>query len=406
MPLLRFIGQNWPFLLAGMLLWLTSSYGQTYFISVFAGEIRAEFDLSHSAWGGIYMAGTLTSAAVMLWAGTLTDRFRIRAVAMAVMCGLALACLAMAAVPGPVLLIAVIFALRLTGQGMMSQLAIVSMARWFVATRGRALSIAALGLAAGQAFLPMLFAAGLEVVHWRTLWVIAAGLVVLTMPAILLLLRAERSPAAFAESSESLGMGARHWTRAQVLRHPLFWCMVPTLLGPPTWGTTLFFQQVHLTEVKGWNLVDYVALLPVFTGAAVMANLVSGWLIDRIGSGPLLKVYLLPWAVGFALMASAESLGGAALALLLVGIGSGLQATIPGAFWAEYFGTRHLGAIKATAASVMVLGSALGPGISGVLIDTGVELPLQFALYAAYFLASAICAVVGLRLVRGTLAPA
>ena len=51
----------------------------------------------------------------------------------------------------------VIFALRLCGQGMTSHIAVVAMARWFDAERGRALSIAALGFSVGEAVLPIVF---------------------------------------------------------------------------------------------------------------------------------------------------------------------------------------------------------------------------------------------------------
>ena len=62
----------------GCVLTFMSSFGQTFFISIFAGEIRAEFGLSHGEWGGIYALGTLASAIVMVWSGGLTDRFRVR----------------------------------------------------------------------------------------------------------------------------------------------------------------------------------------------------------------------------------------------------------------------------------------------------------------------------------------
>ena len=78
MVYLQFIRANWLFLLAGFLLTFTSSYGQTYFISLFAGEIKGEFGLSDGQWGGIYTIGTTLSAITMVWAGVLTDRFRVR----------------------------------------------------------------------------------------------------------------------------------------------------------------------------------------------------------------------------------------------------------------------------------------------------------------------------------------
>ena len=73
-----FLRLNLPWLSAGFLLTFLSSFGQTFFISLFAGEIRLAFGLSHGEWGGLYSLGTFASAMVMIWAGGLTDLFRLR----------------------------------------------------------------------------------------------------------------------------------------------------------------------------------------------------------------------------------------------------------------------------------------------------------------------------------------
>ena len=391
-----FLRENAAFLLAGFLFAFTSSYGQTYFISLFASEIKGDFGLSDGQWGGIYTIGTTVSAIAMVWAGALTDRFRARSLAVWVMIGLALACLAMAVVPNAVVLIGVIFALRVFGQGMMSQLSAVSMARWFEATRGRALSIASMGFSVAQAILPVIFVALLAVVAWRSLWVLAAVLVVLTIPLQLRLLRLERMPSSMAAANQSTGMNGMHWTRAQVLRSPLFWLMVPVLLGPPAWGTALFFQQVHLTEVKGWELVSYVALMPLFTITAIVATFASGSVIDRVGVHRLIPFYMLPFALSFLILAYAQTIGQAAIGLVVFGLGQGMQSTVPASFWATFFGTRHLGSIKATAAAVMVFGSAIGPGVTGALIDFGITFPEQMISLAVYFVFAGLCATVGI----------
>lgn len=78
MRLTDYLRENAPFLTVGAMLTFLSASGQTYFISIFAGEIRVAFGLSHGAWGGIYMLGTMASAVVMIWAGSLTDRYRVR----------------------------------------------------------------------------------------------------------------------------------------------------------------------------------------------------------------------------------------------------------------------------------------------------------------------------------------
>ena len=88
---LAFLRRNFRWLIAGFLLTWASSFGQTFFISVFAGEIRAAFGLSHGEWGGLYAGATMASAAVMVYAGGLTDRFRVRRIGPVILGGLALA---------------------------------------------------------------------------------------------------------------------------------------------------------------------------------------------------------------------------------------------------------------------------------------------------------------------------
>lgn len=398
MAYLRFIRANWLFLLAGFLLTFTSSYGQTYFISLFAGNIKADFGLSDGQWGGIYTIGTTCSALAMIWAGVLTDRFRIRALALGVMLALAGACLAMAGTSSWIVLVAVIFALRLTGQGMMSQLGAVAMVRWFEAARGKALSLSSMGFALGQALLPVVFVALFAVAPWRSLWVLAAVLVVLTIPVILVLLRQERTPQSMAREAQIAGMDGRHWTRKEVLRSGLFYLMIPMVVGPASWGTALFFHQVHLTEVKGWALIDYVALMPVYTVASVASTFLSGWAIDRYGVSRIVPFQMLPFAASFAVLAFADTIFMAGIGLVIFGVGQGVQATGSSTFWAEYYGTRHIGGIKSVAAALMVFGSAIGPGVTGALIDWGVDFPAQMIPIAIYYaIAAALASVAILR---------
>lgn len=402
---LRFLRDNAAFLSAGLLICFTSSYGQTFFISLFAVDIMAGSGLTDGDWGLIYAVATTTSAALMVFLGPLTDRLRVRRLAMIAATGLALACLAMASLSGALALTVTVLALRFFGQGMMSHIAAVAMARWFVANRGKALSISSMGFALGQAVLPVIFVALLTVVDWHWLWVASAGLVLLSMPVILRLLRAERTPQSLAKETPAPGMNGLHWTRGAVLRHWLFWLLIPLLLGPPAFGTALFFHQVHLTSVKGWELLDYVALMPLLTIVSVATTFASGAVLDRVGTGRLIVVYMLPFALAFLLIGWAETLTAAAIGLMVFGLGTGTQATVPTAFWAEYYGTRHLGSIKAMAVAVMVFGSAIGPGLTGVLIDAGYPFPDQMSAIAAYFVLAAACATLGVWRARGMLAP-
>ena len=404
-PLRRYLSDNASFLAAGALLTFLSSFGQTFFISVFAGEIRAKFGLGHGEWGLIYSLGTTASAIVMIWAGALTDRIRVRVLGPVVLTGLALACLSMAVNPVIWALPLVIFALRFFGQGMTSHIAVVAMVRWFQATRGRALAIAGLGFSAGEALLPIMFVTLMGFIDWRWLWVAAALLIMAGAPGLMRLLRQERTPQSMAEDMTSLGMGQRHWTRMQALHNPVFWCLLPALLGPPAFNTAFFFHQVHYAEVTGWTHAQLVALFPIYTGTAVAMMVASGWALDRWGSLRLLPLVELPMAFGFVLFSFDGSPQAVLAGFILLGIGAGAFGTLPNAFWAESYGTAHIGAIKALAAAVMVFGSAIGPAITGVLIDRGFALTDQYFVIAGYFAFASFGLVVATQLVRRALEP-
>lgn len=401
--LASFLSRNAPWLMAGGLLTFMSSFGQTFFISIFAGEIRAEFGLSHGAWGGIYSLGTTASAIVMIWAGALTDVFRVRNLGPVILVGLAVACTAMALNPFVWVLPIVVFLLRLFGQGMSSHIAVVAMARWFVATRGRALSIASLGIALGEATLPITFVALMGLADWRLLWVVAAVIALAGIPVLTLLLRRERTPQSMAENLDSRGMEDRHWTRKQVLGHPLFWFMVPGLLGPSAFHTAFFFHQVHFAEIKGWSHVELVAFFPVFTVMAIAAMIGSGWALDRVGAGRLTPYYQLPLVGAFLAFSLATGPIGAFTGFFFMALSSGASNTLVNAFWAEFYGTANIGAVKAMVAAVMVLGSAIGPGITGLFIDLGVGLEQQFFYIAGYFVLTTLMMYVGITRARAAL---
>ena len=405
MDTFSFLRLNVRWLAAGALLTFMSSFGQTFFISIFAGEIRSEFGLSHGEWGSVYALGTLASAVVMVWSGGLTDRFRVRTLGPVILACLVCACAFMASNNSAWLLPAVIFALRITGQGMTSHIAVVAMARWFTAARGRALSVAALGFSFGEAVLPLLFVALLTVYDWRLLWAAAALVALLGIPVLIGLLREERTPQSMAQSFQSVGMNGRHWTRNQAMSHWLFWVMVPSILGPSTFGTALMFHQVHFSEIKEISHLTFVAMFPLYTAVSIFSMVFSGWALDRIGTPRLIVFMYLPAALAFLVFGLGQGTGGLLLGFALFGLTSGANSTLPNAFWAEFYGTSSIGSIKAMAAAVMVLGSAIGPGLTGWGIDAGISLETQYIAVAFYFLCSSTLLFFGVRK-AATLLPA
>ena len=387
---ISFIKQNAPFLATGALLSFLSSFGQTYFISIFGGEIRESYGLSNGDWGLIYMIGTGASAAVMVFAGGLADRFRVKQLGITVILLLGLSCILFVLNPIAALLPLVIFFLRFFGQGMTTHVATVAMARWFIATRGRALAVAAMGFMLGEATLPLIMVWLKSRIDWHIIWIGCAFFCFAMAPVLFRLLRLERTPQSVAQSDQSTGLFNKHWTRADALRHPIFWAMAPAVMSFSGFGTAFWFHQVHFAEIKGWSHLALVAVFPLGTITLLFSTIIYGWLVDRVGAVRLLPFYLIPYIFAFVLHWYAPSLAWTALAIILMGAAGGGQATLLNACWAELFGTLNLGSIKAATTALMVLGSAIGPGLSGWLIDKGVGFETQMLGYAATFFVAAI----------------
>ena len=199
-------------------------------------------------------------------------------------------------------------------------------------------------------------------------------------------------------------MNATHWTRRQALFHPLFWLMVPALLGLSAFGTAFFFHQAHYASVNGWTHLSLVALFPLYTGVGIIAMVLSGFALDRFGTARLIPFYQIPLIAAFLCFAWADQLEMVALGIVFFALTTGANSTFPNAFWAEFYGTRHIGAIKALAAAVMVLGSALGPLITGLLIDADTALNTQYVAVALYIAEASGCMWEGFQRVRPTLA--
>jgi MFS family permease len=399
-----FIRANPRFLAFGFALTFFSSFGQTFFLSLFAGEIRAEFGLSHGQWGLVYSLATLASGLTVARVGALIDKVQLRTFAVAVCAALVFSTFGMAAVVGVPLLALAVYAMRLTGQGLMGHTSMTSMARYFDRERGKAISVALIGFPVGEAILPPVAVALKDSIGWRTTWVLVGGvLAVVLIPLVVrLLYRHEERHREWEERTEAAaaaaGAGApRSWTRGEVVRDPRFWLVLPAALTCGFLMTGLFFHQVHLTEAKGWDLQWYAFCFSGFAVSQIVSTLGAGPLVDRFGARLLMKVFLVPIAAGLVVLATARAPISALAYLVLVGLSSGASRTIGGAFWAELYGTRYIGSIRAMLSAVFVLGTAVAPVIMGAMIDRGVTMESIAWMSCGWTVASAALAAWALR---------
>jgi MFS family permease len=110
---------------------------------------------------------------------------------------------------------------------------------------------------------------------------------------------------------------------------------------------------------------------------SVAAGLIAGWACDRFGPERLMPVLLLPMGAGLLLLAPASAPQTWFAVLGIMAMTQGAASSFLGAFLPRVYGTRHLGAVRSLQTVIMVISTAIGPGITGVLIDAGVSFPAQ-----------------------------
>lgn len=401
---LGFLHENRRFLAFGFLMAFFSSYGQTFFISVFGGEIRAEFGLSHGTFGLIYSAATLLSGVCMIWAGRQIDRVDLRRFTVAVCAGLMVASLLTGWTTSAFMLGVAIFALRLSGQGLMSHTAMTAMARYFEQDRGKAISMANLGFPAGQAIFPVIGVALAAAIGWRQTWfVLACVVAVIVLPLLLWLLkghgdRHRRMEIRTGQDASGNGPAVKQWTGREVRRDPRFWLMAPGFLGLSFVGTGIIFHQVHLVEFKGWSLAWFAANYSAMAAASVVTSLIIGPLMDRTSALRMTPWYQVPALLSLLFLAGSDVLWVIPVYMVLSGISIGMSRVVISALWAEWYGVRHLGAIRALVAAMMVMASAASPVMFGWMIDQGITMNAILYMSAGYTAVSIVLIVIAGRM--------
>ena len=394
----QFVARNFRWLAGGVLLTFFSSLGQTYFISGSIAEWQTLFQMSHGQFGRLYMMATLASALMLPFLGRLLDIFAAHHVLAVVIPMLAVAAfLAGSATTIPVLVVA-IFLLRLLGQGMMTHIALTATGRWFVAERGRAVSLVVLGHQGGEATFPLLFATLSVAYGYQMGWTVAAiALLVVGLPLAYLTYRVPRVPLGQPSTELSSLPAVRSWSRGEVVCDPVFWVLLTGVLAPPFIGTTIFYHQNYMTTLNNWGPQLFASSLLIMALTTVIFALAAGAVIDRFRATAILPFFLLPLSTACLLLGYSGTPQSLLVVMVLLGVSYGFSSTLFGALWPEIYGVENLGGIRSITVSAAVLATAAGPGVTGTLIDFGFDLPVQLYFLGLYCLLAAIAMTVASR---------
>ncbi|WP_295803337.1 MFS transporter [uncultured Microbulbifer sp.] len=388
-PVPAFIRSNPKLAFFALLAVAASGFGQTFFIAIFGGAIREEFDLSNSWYGATYSGATLLSALVLLGAGTLVDKWPLRRVAALGVLLLGVGCLTVALASSAWMLLPGFFLLRFAGQGFMTHMGMTTAGRYFTANRGRVIALAALGFPIAEALLPTSGSLLIQSSGWRSVWIIAAiVLLALVLPGLLWLAgnAGNETAGTVPENPEASG----DFTRAQVLRDRGFYLLLPAALMTPFVVTAVLFHQGAIAAERGWSMAMLAGAFGGYAAGHLLALFFAGSLVDRFGAQRSLPLALTPMIAALVLLALCEQPWVPYVYLAMIGIAQAGTGTAGSALWPERYGSSHLGAIRAVSQACMVFSTAASPLLVGLLLDRGLNVLAVALLLAGIVTASCL----------------
>lgn len=380
----RFLKAHYALLAFGALFAFFSSFGQTFLISLFVPHFRDVFDLSSSLFGTIYSLATVTSAFILPWAGKQMDRISLQYFSICVAAGLVVATGLLSVTQGIATLFLGLTGIRLFGQALSMHTSQTSMARYFNENRGKALSIAGLGLPLGEAILPVSVAFLISLVGWRMGWgLMSVTTLLILLPGIILLLRlggkqGDESAVNGGKGKPPKGIKGKQWSRGDALRNWRFYIVAPVGVTIPFMLTGLFLYQLQLAESKGWSVELMASGFVAFAISKSVFSLISGPIIDRISAQKLFPFVLLPLGAGVLFLNNFDWAGIVFVYLFFTGMSQGVEINVKNALYAELYGVAHIGAIRSLMSTLMVMSTAVSPALFGYLID--IDIPFTWIL--------------------------
>lgn len=235
----------------------------------------------------------------------------------------------------------------------------VTVSKWFVMNRGRALGFATMGVSLAGVVWPLLATAAIDVMGWRAAWALVAGVAfVLLIPAASLMRRqpedyglspdggAQPSPrqraAAATDYRESLDRRAAVRTRAFYLIVVAFGLSIVGVFA-------ILSQGIPFLTDNGFSRGEAAALSSTMSLMAMLTKPPWGWAADKWNVKLLAAAGFVIAGVGTALVVPAAQSGSLPLvvvATLIIGVGWGGNIPIHEVMWASTFGRRHLGAVR------------------------------------------------------------
>jgi len=393
---------NKKVIIFGFIFTFFSSFGQSFFLGLFNAPIRNELDITHGQFGSIYASATIFSSLLLIWVGKKIDDYRILHYSLFVAILLFASSLFFSFINSIYFLAIGIFLMRFSGQGLMSHTSTTTISRFFERSRGKALSTIWFGLSTAEFILPVLITYFFIIYSWRTVWQGIAILIILFLPFVILnTIKSINLESREVDPNPKNKLKIKSWRRRDVLRDYRFYIVSLNMLAMPWIATGVFVYQSFISDSKTWAIYTIPKAFMVYSITSITTLFISGFLVDKFTGRKLIFYMNIPLLFAMITLFYFNHEIFAYIFLGLIGVSNGLANILGSSTWAEIYGVKYIGSIKALTTAFMVFSTAFGTAVFGLLIDNGFTIENIAFVGAAYIVISSALLI----LIRKTIEP-
>jgi predicted MFS family arabinose efflux permease len=393
---------NKKVIIFGFIFTFFSSFGQSFFLGLFNAPIRNELGITHGQFGNIYATATIFSSLLLIWVGKKIDEYQIIYYASFVIVLLFLSSLFFSFINNIYLLSVGIFLMRFSGQGLMSHTSTTTVSRYFEKSRGKALSTIWFGLSSAEFILPILITYLFVIYSWRSVWQGISIIILFFLPIVIFYtIKKIKLSSREKEKNSAKKLKIKSWKRREVVKDYRFYIVSLNMLAMPWIATGIFVYQSFISKSKMWEIYTIPKAFMVYSVASIITLLFSGFLVDKFSSRKLIPLMNIPLLFAMFVLIYSEQEFSAFIFLGLVGVSNGLANVLGTSTWAEIYGVKFIGSIKALTTAFMVFSTAFGTALFGLLIDNGFSIE-NIAVIAATYIVFSLAL---LMIIRNSLEP-
>ena len=286
--------------------------------------------------------------------------------------------------------------MRLSGQGLMSHASTTTISRFFEKSRGKALSTIWFGLSTAEFILPVLVTYFFLIYSWRTVWQGIAILIILLLPFVILntIKTVNLESREVDNNSKLKKLKIKSWRRRDVIKDYRFYIVSLNMLAMPWMATGIFVYQSFISESKMWAVYTIPKAFMVYSITSIITLFLSGILVDKFTGRKLILFMNIPLLIAMFVLFQFNHEIFAYIFLGLIGVSNGLANILGSSTWAEIYGVKYIGSIKALTTAFMVFSTAFGTAVFGLLIDNNFTIEYIAFVGGVYIVISLILLII------------